>query len=530
MGWLAFCLVALLVGAAYGRAVECGAEAVIPPALWFALLGGLVVPAVFLFPDFRSERVRVSAILLFALALRLVFVAFFPDGGIPGGVGGGGAWRKGAVLVADAGLLAGVLVVLRRRGLALEFSGLYAFNPVVLAAFTGGAGTDTPGLGPSLLGLSGAGAAGLGGLAILVLALWFWRRRDFVVWDAVIRWVGGGWLIFGPMFGLAAVACLLPFVCLRPSLPWLTFALTGGLLVGGGGPGFFSDAAGGGAAGWLFALLLWGPFVLAGGYEVCSTWGRTLPGLGRRVPGGPADRSVAVVVPALNVAEFLPRALASIERQTSPVAEVVVVDGGSGDGTVAVAESSGLPLRVISSPRGRGVQIARGMEAAESEWVLVLHADGALAEDAVARLLRAVSADPQVMGGALGVRFRGEHPELLPIEILNDLRVVFSKTAFGDQGQFFHGPSAAAFGFMPAQPLMEDIESSWRVREHGGFLYLGCPCEVSHRRWVRGDWLRRFLLVLRLVARYRRERFRCGRQTEALACQMYAEYYRSRNR
>ncbi len=81
---------------------------------------------------------------------------------------------------------------------------------------------------------------------------------------------------------------------------------------------------------------------------------------------------LSAVIPALNAAATLPTTLASVAAAD----EVVVVDGGSGDGTVALAVSLG--ARVMTAPRGRGAQLAAGIAAARGEWLLLLHADTTL--------------------------------------------------------------------------------------------------------------------------------------------------------
>ena len=134
-------------------------------------------------------------------------------------------------------------------------------------------------------------------------------------------------------------------------------------------------------------------------------------------------------------------------------------------------------------------------------------------------------ADPSIIAGALGQRFQDDHPELLPIELLNDLRALFTRTAFGDQVQFFHRDSALQYNLMPKQPLMEDVESSWRARELGGFLFLNQPCCVCHRRWNPADWFVRFRMVLRLVSKYRFARLRSRSEAERLSQKLYQEYY-----
>lgn len=517
---------------------------------------------------------------------------------------------KVVFVLADLLTLGAVLQLLRRRGLSLAFSGLYALNPIVLLAYAGEAHFDSlmvaalvwavcaaeagrtkwavamvsvatgikwitlplipffagkrlvvggliavgvlllpavyffesiESLLPALFDFGGTRSfnglvydcllRGVGlsrsvcsGIVIVlfgtvILWRWFWRERAPL--DCHLRWILGALIMLSPTVHFWYLAWILPFVCLRPSLPWVTFSLTGGV--------YFCVWMN---ADWCLALwqqcLFWGPFVLACAYEVWSTRGRVIWPVTARSSQAKTLRSVAVVIPALNVEAELPAALASVERQTVAVSEVVVVDAGSTDATVALAASSALAVRVLSSVRGRGLQIAAGIEAAHADWVVVLHADAELAPDAIECLVRAVSHNVDVVGGALGQRFADGNPELLPIELLNDLRGVFTRTAFGDQVQFFHRTTALRFKLMPKQPLMEDVESSWRTRECGGFLFLGQPCLVSHQKWNPKEWLKRFRLVMRIVSKYRWARLHGRRQAEALSEEQYAEYYSTR--
>ena len=88
-----------------------------------------------------------------------------------------------------------------------------------------------------------------------------------------------------------------------------------------------------------------------------------------------APLPVTVVIPAYERAALLPRALASVAAQTSPAAEVIVVDDGSADDSAAVAERLG--ARVIRHERNRGVSAARNtaLVAASGEWVAFLDTD-----------------------------------------------------------------------------------------------------------------------------------------------------------
>lgn len=361
------------------------------------------------------------------------------------------------------------------------------------------------------------------GLVVLTLgavAVWRWLCRECDSLDSHLRWILGALIVLSPTVHFWYLAWILPFVCLRPSLPWLTFSVTAGAY-------FFvwTNAADG--AGWGLTLwqkcIFWGPFFIACLYELWSTRGAVLRCRPRFENA--LNPTVAMVIPTLNAAADLQRAFASIEVQTHPVNAVIVVDANSQDDTVRIAEAASLPVRVLSSEAGRGMQIAAGIEDSKTDWVVVLHADAKLAADAVECLLRGVAANPCVVGGALGQRFMEPHAELLPIEMLNDARALLTRTAFGDQVQFFHRETTVVRELMPKQPLMEDVESSWRTRESGGFLYLGQPCRVSHQKWNSKDWLKRFKLVMRLVSRYRFARLRGRDHAKQLSRELYQEYY-----
>ena len=101
---------------------------------------------------------------------------------------------------------------------------------------------------------------------------------------------------------------------------------------------------------------------------------------------------VAIVIPMLNEAAGLPRLLRSLAALEPPPAEVLAVDGGSADASVAIAEAAGL-LVVRHETRGRATAINRGVQEATAPIICVLHADTLLPDDAVA-VMRRVLADP----------------------------------------------------------------------------------------------------------------------------------------
>ncbi|MGJ8651962.1 MAG: glycosyltransferase [Opitutaceae bacterium] len=350
-----------------------------------------------------------------------------------------------------------------------------------------------------------------------LIVVWRWLQREQSTVDTHCRWIFGALIVLSPTVHFWYLAWILPFVCLRPSLPWLTLSVSSALY-------FFVWMN----PDWELLLwqraLFWSPFFLSLLYEVWSTRGRVIFPVQRCLDDGDA---VAVVIPTLNVEGPLKLALESLGAQTVRPVEIICVDAGSTDETRVVADRCELPVRIIESQKGRGQQIAAGIEAARAPWVCVLHADAVLAVSAIERIVKLVTADPTIIGGAMGQRFEGGQKELLPIEVLNDLRGLFTRTAFGDQVQFLHRATALEYQLMPKQPLMEDVESSWRMRELGGFAFMNAPSVVSHRSWKPSEWLKRFRLVMHLVARYRFTRLFNRANTESLSQELYQEYYQN---
>jgi glycosyltransferase involved in cell wall biosynthesis len=102
---------------------------------------------------------------------------------------------------------------------------------------------------------------------------------------------------------------------------------------------------------------------------------------------GASDSVVSVVIPALDEAAYLPRTLSSFARQDAAVAfEVIVVDGGSTDGTREIAREFG--VRLVDAP-GSGIGAARhvGAQHAAGEWLAFVDADTRVRENYLTAML-----------------------------------------------------------------------------------------------------------------------------------------------
>ncbi len=193
--------------------------------------------------------------------------------------------------------------------------------------------------------------------------------------------------------------------------------------------------------------------------------------------------TLSVVVPVLDEARRLGRQLAALGA-VAGVDEILVVDGGSRDDTVAIAR--GAPgVRVLAAPRGRGHQMNAGARAARGDVLLFLHADAALPPDAARLIARALD-DPRVVAGAFRLHTVAEDGGrwLAPLLRLADVRSRVTRLPYGDQAVFVRRAAFERVGGFPDQPLMEDIELARRLRRVGRIRTVPGVVRVSGRRFL----------------------------------------------
>lgn len=192
---------------------------------------------------------------------------------------------------------------------------------------------------------------------------------------------------------------------------------------------------------------------------------------------------LSVIVPVLDEAAQVTAAVASLAALDGPP-EVVVVDGGSRDDTVALARAAGAH-RVLETGAGRARQMNAGARAAAGDVLLFLHADVRLPAAAPAHVAAAL-ADPAVPGGAFRTWHVPEGPcprPLVPVLHLADLRSRYTRLPYGDQALFVRRAAFDALGGFPELPLMEDLAFSRRLRSLGELARVPASVTVSARRF-----------------------------------------------
>jgi rSAM/selenodomain-associated transferase 2 len=204
-------------------------------------------------------------------------------------------------------------------------------------------------------------------------------------------------------------------------------------------------------------------------------------------------RALSIVMPVLNESAVIIAALGALAPLRESGAEVLVVDGGSADGTVAAATP--LADRVLSAPRGRARQMNAGAAAARGHMLLFLHADTRLPPHALTLVERGLAAHNW---GRFDVTIAGRSTWLAVIAATMNLRSRLTGIATGDQAIFVTHAAFEAAGGFPDQPLMEDIELSKRLKRIGPPACLRARVATSGRRWDRHGVWRTVLLMWRL--------------------------------
>lgn len=206
--------------------------------------------------------------------------------------------------------------------------------------------------------------------------------------------------------------------------------------------------------------------------------------------------SLSIIIPTLNAARFLPSTLAALGKTD----DVVVVDGGSNDGSTEIATKFG--ARTVVTTSGRGRQFIAGEAVAHGPWLLFLHADTVLEagwRDEVGRFL----SDPTTIKKAATFRFALDDSSSAArrLEALVAHRVELFGLPYGDQGLLIHREFYYSLGGFRPWPLMEDVDLVRRVGRRR-LTVLQSAARTSAERWRRDGWTRRSLRNLGCLALY----------------------------
>jgi len=197
--------------------------------------------------------------------------------------------------------------------------------------------------------------------------------------------------------------------------------------------------------------------------------------------------TISVVIPALDEASCIRQA---VESAVGPDVEVIVVDGGSQDETVRLAQDAG--AWVLPAERGRARQLRVGGQRSSGDIVLFLHADTRLSAGWQADVAR-VFEDPACSGGAFAFRFAERGFRERWIEAWVAVRIALFRLPYGDQALFMRRTVLEGMGGVPIVPMMEDLDLVRGIKRTGRLVLLDRPATTSSRRYRSRGGLRTIL-------------------------------------
>jgi rSAM/selenodomain-associated transferase 2 len=207
---------------------------------------------------------------------------------------------------------------------------------------------------------------------------------------------------------------------------------------------------------------------------------------------------LSIIMPVLDESAEIDAALRPLAPYRARGAEVIVVDGGSSDNTVALARP--FATQVLAAARGRAEQMNAGAAAAKGDVLLFLHADTRLPADADRLILDGLARTHRAWG-RFDIRF-DDGGWLRVVALMMNWRSRLTGICTGDQALFVTRAAFDSIGGFPSIALMEDVAASARLKRVSRPLCLHARVTTSGRRWRRHGIWRTILLMWRLRLAY----------------------------
>ncbi len=168
---------------------------------------------------------------------------------------------------------------------------------------------------------------------------------------------------------------------------------------------------------------------------------------------------ISIIIPVLNEEQALPATLSAIQNNNEEH-ELIIVDGGSDDKTLEIAEAAN--ARIIATKRGRAAQMNAGAALAKGEWLLFLHADTSLPEAGLSEISRLAT---DVQAGCFHQAFSKSHWFLKFVSWLHNKRCSRTRIMYGDQAMFIRTSLFKKISGFPDVSILEDVMISEAIVE-----------------------------------------------------------------
>jgi len=189
---------------------------------------------------------------------------------------------------------------------------------------------------------------------------------------------------------------------------------------------------------------------------------------------------ISIIIPAYNEADQIGKTISRIREVNGQHAiEIIVVDGGSNDQTISIAEKSGA-ITLLSEKRGRAAQMNKGASVVKGEIFYFLHADSIPPKNFTDHITDALQRGHSC--GCFRLRFDLRHWFLKAICWFT--RFDINAIRFGDQSLFVTRDVFIKIkGFNEGLLIMEDQEIIHRIRKHGKFKVMNATVTTSARKY-----------------------------------------------
>ena len=212
--------------------------------------------------------------------------------------------------------------------------------------------------------------------------------------------------------------------------------------------------------------------------------------------------TLSIVIPTLNEALHLPLLLSDLNVWPNDF-ELIIVDGGSIDLTISIAQIQGVD--VIKSPKkNRGYQLKTGASNARGDWLLFLHADSRLKIGWVRSLSQIIqNKKSKNFAWYFDFKIKKDNLEYRFLEIAVALRSLFLQHPYGDQGLLIHKDLYYNTGGFSSLKIMEDIDLITRITKKTKLKRIRESIFTDDRKWTNSNIIKRAIKNYKLRKKWR---------------------------
>ena len=213
--------------------------------------------------------------------------------------------------------------------------------------------------------------------------------------------------------------------------------------------------------------------------------------------------SLTVIIPTLNEALHLPLLLADLNQWPYDF-EIIIIDGGSKDLTISIAQIQGINV-INSHQKNRGYQLKLGALIASSNWMLFIHADSRLEQSWVKSLYKIIKDEKSKnFAWYFDFKLKNNNLEYRLLEIAVSLRSHFLQLPYGDQGLLIHKDLYRTSGGFSSMKIMEDIDFITRITKITRVKRIAENIFTDDIKWSNSNIIKRTITNAKLRNKWRK--------------------------